>query len=98
MSNYSGDGIRRMGWPGHVACMGDRRGACRVLVGRPGVKRRLARPSRRWEDNTKMDLKEVEWGGVDWIDLAQDRDRWRALLNAVVNLRVPQNVGNFLTS
>jgi hypothetical protein len=53
--------------------MGDMRGECRVLVGRPDVKRPLARPSRRWEDNIKMDLKEVGWGGVDWIDLAQDR-------------------------
>jgi hypothetical protein len=58
-------------------------------VGRPDIKRPLARPSRRWEDNIEIDLQEVGWGGVDWIDLAQDRDRWRALLNAVMNSRVP---------
>ena len=68
------------------------------LVGRPDVKRSLARPSRRCEDNIKMDLQEVGWRGMDWIDLAQDRDRWRTLLNAVMNLRVPKNGGNFLTS
>ena len=60
----------------------------RVLVGKPGGKRSLGRPRRRWEDNIKMDLQEVGWGGIDWIDLAEDRDRWRALVNAVMNLRV----------
>jgi hypothetical protein len=69
--------------------MWDRRGACRVLVGRPDVKPPLARPNRRWEDIIKMDLQKLGWGGVDWIDLDQDRDRWRALLNSVMNLRVP---------
>jgi hypothetical protein len=64
--------------------MGEGRGAYRVLVGRP-----LGRPRCRWEDNIKMDLKEVGWGGMDWIDMAQDRDRWRALVSAVMNLRVP---------
>jgi hypothetical protein len=69
--------------------MGERRGAYRALVGKPEGRRPLGRPKRRWEDNIKMDLREVEWGGMDWINLAQDRDRWRALVNAVMNLRVP---------
>jgi hypothetical protein len=69
--------------------MGERRGVYRVLVGKPEVKRPLRRHRRRWEDNINMDLKEVGCGGADWIDLAQDRDRWRELVNAVMNLRVP---------
>jgi hypothetical protein len=69
--------------------MGERRGAYRVLVGKSEGRRPLGRPRRRWEDNIKMDLREVGWGGMDWINLAQDRDRWRALVNAVMNLRVP---------
>jgi hypothetical protein len=89
---------RRMRWAGHVACMGEGRGAYKILVGRPEGRRPLGRPRRRWEDNIKMDLQEVGWGGVDWIDMAQDRDRWRAVVSAVMNLRVPQNAGNFLTS
>jgi len=79
---------RRMGWAGHVARMGERRGVHRVLVGKPEVKRPMERPRLRWEDNIKMDLREV--GGVgDWMELAQDRDRWRALVNTVMNFRVP---------
>jgi hypothetical protein len=79
----------RMRWTGHVARMGEGRGACRVLVGRPEGRRPLGRPRRRWEDNIKMDLQEVGWGGgMDWIDMAQDRDRWRALVSAIMNLRV----------
>jgi len=69
--------------------MGKRRGAYRVLVGKPERKRQLSRPRYRWEDNMEMDLQEVGCGGMDWIDLAQNRDRWRALVNAVMNLRVP---------
>jgi hypothetical protein len=78
---------RRMRWAGHVARMGEGRGAYRILVGRPEGRRPLGRPRCRWNDNIKMDLQEVEWGrGMDWIDMAQDRDRWRAVVNAVMNL------------
>jgi hypothetical protein len=72
-----------------VARIGERRGAYRALVRKPEGRRQLGRPRRRWEDNIKMDLREVGWGGMDWINLAQDRDRWQALVNAVMNLRVP---------
>jgi hypothetical protein len=76
-------------WDVTVARMGERRGAYRVLVGKPEGMRPLGRPRHRWKANIKMDLREVGWGGVDWIDLAQDRDRWRALMYMVMNLRVP---------
>ena len=66
---------RRMRWAGHVARMGERKGVCRVLMGKPEGKRPVGRPRRRWEDNIKMDLQEVECGGMDWIEVAQDRDR-----------------------
>ena len=79
---------RRMRWAGHVARMGEERGAYRVLVGKPEGKRPLGRPRRRWVDNIRTDLQEVGCGYVDWIGLAQDRDRWRTLVSAVMNLRV----------
>jgi hypothetical protein len=69
--------------------MGEGRGLYSVLVGKPEEKRPLGRPRRRWEENIKMDLQEVGCGGMDWIELAQDRDMWRALMTAVMNLRVP---------
>jgi hypothetical protein len=89
---------RRVRWAGHVARMGVVRGAYNILVGRSEGRRPLGRPRRRWEDNLKMDLREIGFGGVDRIHLAQDRDRWRALVNTVMNLRVPSNAGNFLTN
>jgi hypothetical protein len=80
---------RRMRWVGHVACMGEVVGAYNILVGRPEGRRSLGRPRRRWKDNIKMDLREMRFGDVDWVHLAQDRDRWQALVNTVMNLRVP---------
>jgi hypothetical protein len=74
---------RRMRWAGHVARMGEKRNAYRILVGNPEGKRPLGRPRRRWVDNIKIDLREIGWDGMDWIDLAQDMDQWRALLNAI---------------
>jgi hypothetical protein len=79
---------RMMRWAGHVAGMGEVRGAY-ILVGRPEGRRPLGRPRRRWEENIKMDLRGIGFGGVDWSHWAQDRDRWRALVNTVMNLRVP---------
>jgi hypothetical protein len=79
---------RRMRWAGHVACMGEERKLYKVLVGKPEGKRPLGRPRRRWEDGMRMDLREIGLGFVDWIRLAQDRDRWRAVVSAVMNLRV----------
>ena len=89
---------RRMRWAGHVARIGEGRGVHRVLVGKPEGKRPLGRPRRRWEGNIKMDLQEVGGSCGDWMELAQDRDRWRALVSTGMNLRVPKNAGNFLTS
>jgi hypothetical protein len=80
---------RRTRWAGYVARMGEVRGAYNISVGRPEGRRPLGRPRRRWKDNIKMDLREMGFGVVDWIHLAQDRDRWRALVNTVMNLRVP---------
>jgi len=79
---------RRMRWAGHVARIGEIRGVYRVLVGKPEGKRPLGKPRRRWEDNIKMDLQEVGCEGMDWIELAQDRDRWRVLVNEGMNLWV----------
>jgi len=84
---------RRMKWVGHVALMGQGRGMHRVLVGKPETKRPLGRPRHRWEDNIKMDLQELGRGCGDWMELAQDRDRWRALVSKLMNLRVPKMRG-----
>ncbi|PNF30021.1 hypothetical protein B7P43_G05842, partial [Cryptotermes secundus] len=92
---YSSPGIirmiesRRMRWAGHVARTGEKRNAYRILVGKPEGKRPLGRPRHRWVDNIKMDLREIGWDGMDWIDLAQIMDQWRALENTVMNHRVP---------
>ena len=84
---------RRMRWAGHLERMGEGRGVYRVLVRKPEGKRPLGRPRRRWEDNIKMDLQEVGGDCGDWMELAEDRDRWRALVNTVMNLRVPKMRG-----
>jgi hypothetical protein len=78
-----------MRWAGHVARIGDRRSAYRILEGRPKETISLGWPRCKWEDNIKMDLQEVAWGGMGWIDLAEDRDGWWALLNPVINLLIP---------
>jgi hypothetical protein len=88
---------RRMRWAGHGARVGDRKGVYRVLGGKPEGNRPLVRLRHRWEDNIKMNLQEVGCGSMGWIELAQHRDRYRALGNAVMNPRVPANAGNFLT-
>jgi hypothetical protein len=80
---------RRMRWAGHVRQREKKRNAYRLLVGKPEGKRSLRRPRHRWVDNIRMDLGEVGWGDVDWIGLAKDRNRWRAVVNSVMNLRVP---------
>ena len=78
-----------MRWAGHVARLGEERGVYSVLVGKPEGKRPLGRPRRRWVDKIRMELQEVGCGYMDWIELAQDRDRWRTLVSAVMNLGVP---------
>jgi hypothetical protein len=80
---------RRMRWVEHVARMGEKRNLYRLLVRKPEEKRPLGRPRRKWTDSIKMGLLEIGLGGMDWIGLAQDRYRWRALVNAVMNLRIP---------
>jgi hypothetical protein len=87
-----------MRWAGHVAFTDNRKGAHRVLVGKPEGKRHLERPMSRRKYSIKTYLQDVGLGDMNWIDLAQDRDRWGAFVNAVMNLRGPQNPGNFLTS
>jgi hypothetical protein len=87
-----------MRWARHVARIGEGRGVYRVLVRKPEGKRPLGRPRLRWDDNIKMDLQEVGCGSMDWIELDQDRDRWRVLVSAVINLWVPLCPGNFLTN
>jgi hypothetical protein len=95
LSSYSSPSIvrvikaRRMRWAGHVVRMGEVRVAYNTLVGWPVWRRPLGRPRCRWEDIIKMDLREIGFGDVDWINWAQDRDRWRAHVNTVMNLRVP---------
>jgi hypothetical protein len=79
--------LRRMRWAGHVARMVEK--SNRIMVGKPERNRPLGRPRRKWEDNIRMNLREIGWGGMDWIDLAQDKDQWRALVNTVMKLRVP---------
>jgi hypothetical protein len=74
---------------GECSAQGEKRNAYMILVGKPEEKRPLERLRRRWEDNIKMNLREIVWGDMDWIDLAQNRDQWRALVNTVINLRVP---------
>ena len=86
---YSGDQIKKNEMGGACSTYGERQGVYRALVGKREGKRLLGRPSRRWEDNIKMDLQEVGCGGMDWSDVTQDRGRWRDLVNAVMNLRVP---------
>jgi len=78
-----------MRWVGHMALIGEKRGVCNILVGKPEGSRPLGRPRRRWVDNIRMDLQEVECGYMDWIGLAQVRESWRTLVSAVMNLRVP---------
>jgi hypothetical protein len=80
---------RRMGGAGHVARIRVKRNAYRILLGKPEGKRPLERPRRRWVDNVKMELRDIGWDAMDWIDLAQGRDHWRALVNTVMNPRVP---------
>jgi hypothetical protein len=80
---------RRMRWAGHLARREKKRKAYRISVGKPEGRRPLGRPRRRWMDNIEIDLREIKWDGMDWIDLAQDRDQWRALFYTVMKLRVP---------
>jgi hypothetical protein len=80
---------RRMRWARHVVRLGETINTHRILLGKPEGKRPLGRPKSRWVDNIKMDLREIGWDGMDWIDLAQDKNQWRALVNTVMNLRVP---------
>jgi hypothetical protein len=89
---------RSMRWVGHVVQMREKSNAYRIVVGKPEGKRPLGRPRYRWVDDIKMDLREIGWDGIDLIDVTQDKDQWRALLITVVNLRVPQSAGIFLSS
>ena len=80
---------RRLGWAGHIARMEEDRSASKILTGKPTGKRPLGRPRRRWEDNIRMDLEEIGINSGNWVDSAQDRNYWRTLVNAALNLRVP---------
>jgi hypothetical protein len=84
----------RMRWAGHVARMEKKMNAYRILMGKPEGKRPLERPRRRWVNNIKIDLREIGWDGMDWIDLAQDMSQCRAIVNTVMNLRVPEMLGS----
>jgi len=86
-----------MRWLGHAAYLGKRRIAHSVLEGKPKGKRPLGRSSLRWQENSKLDLEEVRWGGLAWTDVTKDREMRRAVVNVVMNFLVPQNEGNFLT-
>jgi hypothetical protein len=94
----AGDEIEKNEMGGAYSAYGEGRGMYRVLVGKPEGKTPLGRPKHRWEEIIKMDFEGVGCVGMDWIVVAQDRDRWPALVNAVISLRVPENAGNFLTS
>jgi hypothetical protein len=98
VSHFSANNIEKNGVGGHVARMGEKRGVYRVMVGKYGGKRGLGRPRLRWEDNINVNPKEVGCEDMDWIDVAQDRDRWRALVNAVMNFQALLNAGSFLAS
>jgi hypothetical protein len=87
-----------MGWTGSVARVGNKRTACRILVGKSEGKIPLERHRWRKKNNIKMEFREIQWGDVDWIHLAQDRDKYRAFVNTIMNLPVPQNLGKFLSS
>jgi hypothetical protein len=80
---------RRMKWAGHVARIGAKSKAYKILVGNPEGKRPIKRPRHRWVDDIKINFREIGWGSMDWIDLAHDRDQWRALVNKVMNLQAP---------
>jgi hypothetical protein len=88
---------RRMRWTGYVAHMGEMRNENNILVGKPEGKRPVRRTRCRWEDNIRMDLREIEWKGVDWIHLAQDRYQWQAPVNMIMNLWAPYKEGYFLS-
>jgi hypothetical protein len=89
---------RRMRWTWHVAQKEEKRNAYRILVGKSERKRSLGRRRHRFVDNINKDLREIGWGGMDWINLAEDRDQLRALVNTVMNLQIPENAGKFLSS
>jgi hypothetical protein len=89
---------RTIRWAGDVARMGEKNNAYKILVGKPEGKSPLGRPRRKWVDDIQIDLREIGWDGMDWINLAQDSDQWMALSNTMMNLRVPSNAGKFLSS
>jgi hypothetical protein len=88
----------RRRWAGYVVLVEEVRNAYKLLVRKPNGKKPLGRPRRRWEDNIRMDLREIVWKFSDWMHLAQDRDQWQTLVYTVMNIRIPSKAGNFLTS